>query len=71
MAYINRVGRSGQRATYPISFVEGLGHNVRIVCDEAIETKQTKGFLEKNRTFVPKDSDNTTYALCPRVNIDD
>jgi hypothetical protein len=59
--------------TYPISFVECLRHNVQIVCDEAIKAKQTWGLLQRNMTLVltpERNSNNTTYALCPRVDVD-
>ena len=39
VTHFKKVGRSDQRTTYPISFVECLGHNVHIVRDEAIKAK--------------------------------
>jgi len=37
----------GPRKPYPISFVERFGHNVLIICDETIKTKQTGCFLQR------------------------
>jgi hypothetical protein len=45
-----KTGRSDRRTTYPISFVQCLGHNVLIVCDEAIKAEQTQSFLWRNTT---------------------
>lgn len=39
VTYIKQIVRSDKTTTYPISFVECLGHNVHIVRDEAIEAK--------------------------------
>jgi hypothetical protein len=38
----------GPRNPYPISFVERFGHDVLIVCDETIKTKQTWCFLQRD-----------------------
>ena len=60
---------------YPISFVEGFGHDVLIIRDEAIKTKQTEDFLQKMREafiqLTENDPQNTTYLLCPRVGVND
>jgi hypothetical protein len=38
----------GPRIFYPISLVERFGHNVLIICDETIKTKQTWCFLQRD-----------------------
>jgi hypothetical protein len=67
-------GPKDERNTYPISFVECLGHDFLIICDEAIKTKQAWGFLpRKQDVHYPMSVSgprNTTYALCPRVDVD-
>jgi len=41
------VPKMKKKNTYPISFVECLGHDILAVRDEAIKTKQAWGFLQK------------------------
>lgn len=47
--YVKNTGRKTRKKRhYSISFVERFRHDVLIIRDEAIKTKQTKGFLQKN-----------------------
>ena len=34
-------GQMSRKKTHPISLVECFGHNVQIICNEAIKTKET------------------------------
>ena len=65
----------GARKSDPISLVERFGHNVLIIRDETIKTKQTWCFLQRwNGGVHPTtegDPETKTYAICPRVDIDD
>lgn len=74
--HVKNAGRKTPKEQhYPISFVEGFGHDVLIIRDEAIETKQTEGFLQRMRgafiQLTENDPQNTTYLFCPRVDVND
>ena len=47
--YVKNTGRkTPKKRHYTISFVERFRHDVLIIRDEAIKTKQTKSFLQNN-----------------------